>query len=925
MSRFSAERLSTEGCLTREFRVRKPQAIGKRIEMGRKATARSRKAQSILVEALEERQFLSVVHPAVKKPTKPPVVVGFSGKAAPRTQTLIEKDPVGNGKYFELIKKPTRLVTSLPPLQVGAGDSTGTTSTTTSGSSGSIGLTAPTGAQVGGVGQFHINLIEGPSIQLPQNIAARKAFEAAAAFLESQFTDPITINIDAEFAPIGDTNILGETAPTNVTLSASAYEDVYDRLQADASSAEGIVAQLPTKQQFKALLPPPDANGAFSINGLAVPTANLMALGVPATDPSVALSRIPSQFKPGVGVDAQITFNSLDAAAFDFDPSDGITPSQEDFTLVCVHEMIHALGFDSAVDDADIALVDPAFSRIIQPTVLDLFRMKPEDGATNFTQGPRVLSPGLFVPNQVLVTGNSFDPTLYNYGTTTLGEIPMSTGAFTGDGEQASHWFDDENPPFITIGIMDPTASSPNLVVSPGFTANDLRALDLIGYDSVPTAAGIYRFSQPSYTFQQDQGTATITVTRTGGSVGLQMLNYTTQDLDPNLNPNAATAGVDYTPVSGTLSFADGQTSATIQIPLLDNGAASADKVFNVVISPEAGSDPIIGNAPTGSLAVPVTIRSSNTSFVFKSSVFSATELSGAATITIDRVGNADTAQTVSFSTTTGGSATVGLDYSPVSGVLTFAPGETEKTFTVPIVNDHIPDEGTETVALTLLGPDGLPAAATLDILDTSAPQVKEVRLNPNTKGALMSITFVFTEPLAAPPPLSAVKVFEKTETQFGTGSRKLIALTGTSGNPNNTSFTVMAAKPLKAGTTYQLNIASNASVADNFGNELDGNADGIPGDKFVGLVSRGTKLTYFDENANKVTLSLTGPGAINLFRRSDQSAEILRISGAKPGVTVLTGTISPSDHQTVIDQILGSTGVTINLPLAEFKINDID
>jgi hypothetical protein len=916
--------------------VQQPQANGKRSAQERRSAGRkflspkaplTRRAQTILMEALEDRQLLSVAHPAFHKPTKPPVIAGFSGKAAGRTQTLVEKQPAGNGKYFELIKGPTRLVNHLPALPT---DVTGTATTTNStGSSGSIGLTAPTGAQIGGVGQFHINLIEGPSIQSPANIAARQSFERAAAFLESQFTDPITINIDAEFAPIGDTNILGETLPTNVTLSPSAYEDVYQRLQVDASSAEGIVAQLPTKQQFKAILPPPDANGAFSVNGLAVPTANLMALGVPANDPSVALARLPSQFQPGVGVDAQITFNSSDAGLFDFDPSDGISSGQEDFTLVCVHEMIHALGFDSAVDDADIALVDPAISRVIQPTTLDLFRMKPEDGATNFTQGPRVLSPGLFVPNQVLVTGNNFDPTLYNFGTTTLGELPMSTGAFTGDGEQASHWFPDDFSPNITIGIMDPTASSPNLVVSPGFTQNDLRALDLIGYDSVPTTAGIYRFSQPSFTVQQSQGTATITVTRTGGSAGLQMVHFTTQDLDPSLVSNAAVAGVDYTPVSGTLAFGDGQTTAQIQVPILNNGIIGNDKVFDVVISPETGSSAVIGNAPTGFLAVPVTIHQSGTAFAFKSATFSAKESSGSATIIVDRIGNADTTQTVSFATTTGGSATLGADFAPVAGVLTFNPGETEKTFTVPIVNDTVAGEGTETVNLALSFPSGTAqlgaqSTAVLNIVDTSAPQVTSLRLNANAKGIISSVTFVFSEPLASPPPLSSVKVFERTEATFGAGPRKLIALTGGIANPSNTSFTVMTAKPLKTNTTYQAIIASNSSVEDNFGNELDGNADGIPGDRFSGFVSRGTKLTYFDEAANKVTLTLTGPGVIDLFRRSDQSVDQLRLSGTQSGSSILFGSLKPANHQTIIDTILGSIGVQLDLPLAQFKINNI-
>ena len=50
---------------------------------------------------------------------------------------------------------------------------------------------------------------------------------------------------------------------------------------------------------------------------------------------------------------------------------------------------------------------------------------------------------------------------------------------------------------------------------------------------------------------------------------------------------------------------------------------------------------------------------------------------------------------------TVSGTATVGDDYTETSGTLTFAPGETEKTVSVPIVDDEVEDGG-ETVWLKL-------------------------------------------------------------------------------------------------------------------------------------------------------------------------------------------------------------------------------
>ena len=51
-------------------------------------------------------------------------------------------------------------------------------------------------------------------------------------------------------------------------------------------------------------------------------------------------------------------------------------------------------------------------------------------------------------------------------------------------------------------------------------------------------------------------------------------------------------------------------------------------------------------------------------------------------------------------------SATSGDDYEPTRGTLTFAPGETSKTVSVPVIDDSIEDSG-ETVRLRLSNAEG--------------------------------------------------------------------------------------------------------------------------------------------------------------------------------------------------------------------------
>ena len=79
----------------------------------------------------------------------------------------------------------------------------------------------------------------------------------------------------------------------------------------------------------------------------------------------------------------------------------------------------------------------------------------------------------------------------------------------------------------------------------------------------VASLAGMLRFSAPSYNVVENQGTATITVTRTGGSNVPASVNYATSN-------GTATAGSDYTGASGTLTFADGETSKTFIVPIIE-------------------------------------------------------------------------------------------------------------------------------------------------------------------------------------------------------------------------------------------------------------------------------------------------------------------------------------------------------------------
>src|SRR5262249_17374066 len=80
------------------------------------------------------------------------------------------------------------------------------------------------------------------------------------------------------------------------------------------------------------------------------------------------------------------------------------------------------------------------------------------------------------------------------------------------------------------------------------------------------------------YTVAEDAGSKTITVNLTGPSGKTISVDYSTVEA-------FATAGDDYTAVSGTLTFTPGQTSKTFSVPIVNDDVAEGDEEFEVLLS----------------------------------------------------------------------------------------------------------------------------------------------------------------------------------------------------------------------------------------------------------------------------------------------------------------------------------------------------
>jgi hypothetical protein len=205
-----------------------------------------------------------------------------------------------------------------------------------------------------------------------------------------------------------------------------------------------------------------------------------------------------------------------------------------------------------------------------------------------------------------------------------------------------------------------------------------------------------------------------ITVTRTGGDFGEVTVSYATSD-------GTASAGSDYTAASGTLTLADGETSASFSVAILDDTTYEGNETVDLALSNPTGG----ATLGTPSSAVLTIVENdpvpSAGSLQFSGATYSVAENGGSALITVSRTGGSAGSVSIDYATSDG-TATAGSDYSATSGTLTLLDGETSASFSVPVTDDT-DIEGNETVDLALSNPTGgatlgSPSSAVLTILD---------------------------------------------------------------------------------------------------------------------------------------------------------------------------------------------------------------
>lgn len=177
-------------------------------------------------------------------------------------------------------------------------------------------------------------------------------------------------------------------------------------------------------------------------------------------------------------------------------------------------------------------------------------------------------------------------------------------------------------------------------------------------------------------------GTALFTITRTGDAQSTQSVTVTASI---GATDNVISAS-DFTAKTETLSFAQGETTKTFSVQTTEDTLFESNETFTATLSTPTNGATIstTNGTATG------TIDNDDPAPIFAIASTSITE-GGLLKFTVTRTGDAQANQAVTVATSISGSNTTSTnDFTAKNETLTFAQGETTKTFSVQSAQDNL-------------------------------------------------------------------------------------------------------------------------------------------------------------------------------------------------------------------------------------------
>ena len=298
------------------------------------------------------------------------------------------------------------------------------------------------------------------------------------------------------------------------------------------------------------------------------------------------------------------------AVTVDYATNDGTATAGSDYTATT-----GTLSWASGVSGPQTFTVSITNDTLVEPNeTVNLSLSNPTGGATLGTSTAILTitsddAYGVLEFNATSYTVNETDGTVNNVigvqrvngssGTVSVDVSDLGTGSATGSGTDyiftsptTLTWGDgDTSVKYVTITLVNDTAvegtETVNLSlgnVSGGASIGSPSTSTVeIADDDAPAAAGELQFDSTSYSVTESGVAATITVNRINGSSGAVGVSYASSD-------GSAIAGSDYTAVSGTLTWADGDTAAkTFTVPIINDANVESTEALNLALSNPTG------------------------------------------------------------------------------------------------------------------------------------------------------------------------------------------------------------------------------------------------------------------------------------------------------------------------------------------------
>jgi hypothetical protein len=408
------------------------------------------------------------------------------------------------------------------------------------------------------------------------------------------------------------------------------------------------------------------------------------------------------------------------------------------------------------------------------------------------------------------------------------------------------------------------------------------------------------QFSAPGYTATEATASATITVSRTGPTLEIATVRYSTSD-------GTAKAGVNYKPASGTLTFGIGVTKATFTVPLLGDKLVKGPQTVLLLLS--SPSSTALG--PLSSAVLTIGDVDTGGTIKLGASAFSIAEAAGSAVITVSRAGGTAGGVTVDFATADQpcavppcpGKAQGGFDYQALSGTVTFGVGDTMKTILIPVTNDPQVN-GNRTFLVGLSNPS---TGATLGTPNSAVVTI----VNDDQAGVIQfsSGTYQATEPAAVST--TATITVTRTGTSLGAATVQFAtglgtATAGVSYVPTATTLVFgqgETSKPVPVPILPNPAATGNQTVPLMLSNPGGGATLGNPAAAMLTIIDSVQSARF-----SSATYSVTegSPGAITVLR-GGSSTGTLKVDYATSDVTAH----QPGDYKSTSGTLTFNAGVT--------------